>query len=174
LSGINFGGRGGIVIDGKTSVTELESVSYGPTTGNEISMPIYQGTGTAKELIPKDTYGCAVHVADFSILCNTKPGIAGPHKWNVIVKGQTSADALVTTVTRYSPPIILSRTPSVFKTDGTTEVVVSGTEFGTFDTHASFQIVFSKDVLRNNCDSTVRRSSEYCISKTPKTNHFLT
>ena len=48
-----------------------------------------------------------------------------------------------------------SRTPSVFKTDGTTEVVVSGTEFGTFDTHASFQIVFSKGVLRNNCDSTI-------------------
>ena len=155
LSGINFGGRGGVVVDGKTSVTELESVSYGPTTGNEISMPIYQGTGTAKELIPKDTFGCAIHVADFSILCNTKPGIAGPHKWNVVVKGQTSGDSITTTITRYSPPSILSRTPSVFKTDGTTEVVVSGTEFGTFDTHASFQIVFSKGVLRNNCDSTI-------------------
>jgi hypothetical protein len=132
LSGINFGTKGT-----STVPAELESVTYGPYLGTEISMPILRD-GTAS--INPSEAGCKIHEATFSILCNTKPGIAGPHSWLITVKGQTSQKL---TTTRYSRPIINTVVPNKFSTSGGDTVVITGDEFGTADTASSFQVIMT-------------------------------
>jgi hypothetical protein len=137
LSGINFGKRGGNAGD-NSSTSELEAITFGKF-GREFSMEIYSGSGPASSLIPQGKPGCAIHEPSFSILCNTKPGIAGPHKWIVTVKGQVSQAS--ETVTRYAAPVIENREPvtGLLSTDGTTTVVLAGVEFGTNDALATFR-----------------------------------
>ena len=137
LSGFNFG---------RTS--DLESVTYGPFTGTEVSMNIV-ADGTSLE---KSKGGCKIHEPSFSILCNTLPGIAGPHNWIVTVKGQVSQQLIKT---RYASPIVSSVSPAQFPTSGNTKVVITGEEFGTADSAASFQVVFTNGGPVNHCkDST--------------------
>ena len=143
LSGINFGQQSGST-SRNSSTSELEAVTYGKF-GREFSMEIFGGGNGGSDgsssfsLIPPGRSGCAIHEPSFSILCNTKAGIAGPHKWIVTVKGQVSQASVV--VTRYAAPIIESREPAtgLLSTDGTTTVVLAGIEFGTNDALATFK-----------------------------------
>jgi hypothetical protein len=130
LSGINFGTKG-----------ELQGVSLGPVSGEQVSLPIYEAPG----LIPMDVNqgGCAVLVPSFSLVCKTIPGIAGPHTWLVTTRGQVS-EATVVGETRYSPPRIEAIDPHAVATEGNVTVVMSGAEFGVSDPDATFKVVFSK------------------------------
>jgi hypothetical protein len=101
LSGINFGSAG--VPGGRAA--ELESVKYGPSNDQVIVMPIV----AANVALTKSEPGCKIHEATFSILCNTRPGIAGPHKWFIAVRGQTSQE---TVETYYSAPQISTILPN--------------------------------------------------------------
>lgn len=137
---INFGSKSGAGTSGSSgNVAELDRVTYGPSSGTEVSMQVYRSTSATTttiaataSAIPKGKPGCTIHESSFSILCNTKPGIAGPHKWIITVKGQSSLfDTNIHTT--YASPTIVSRSPAELQTDGTTKVVLSGTDFGTFD-----------------------------------------
>ena len=143
LNGINFGSAGT-----NTRDAELESVTYGPSTGAEISMPL---VAPNVNLSPSQA-GCKIYKTTFSILCNTKPGIAGPHRWIITVKGQASQEVVNT---RYSAPQISSVVPSQFSTSGGTTVVLTGTEFGTADSAATFRIIFTKGAAVDNCNNAV-------------------
>ena len=144
LSGFNFGTKGT-----STTPAELESVTFGPYLGTEISMPILSdGSAT----LSKSEAGCKIHEATFSIVCNTKPGIAGPHSWIVTVKGQPSQE---TVQTNYERPSIVSLSPAQFPTSGGTTVVITGTEFGTADSAASFKVIFTNGAPVSDCNNTI-------------------
>ena len=83
-SGINMGRAG--------SGSELESVTYG-STGTDQSIPIV-------ETLSNTAAGCTMHVATFSILCRTPPGIAGPHYWKITVAGQATQEMVKTEYSR--------------------------------------------------------------------------
>ena len=100
LNGVNFGSAGT-----NTRDAELESVTFGPSTGTEISMPLF----SPSDALTKSQAGCKIHKPTFSILCNTKPGISGPHRWIVTVKGQVSQEVVNT---RYSVPQIATVVPN--------------------------------------------------------------
>jgi hypothetical protein len=162
LSGINLGskyGPGGDLNISQGHYSELESVTYGPTTGNEISMPIYKGHRNTQglspsALIPLNEPGCTIYENSFSILCNTRPGIAGPNYWRVKVRGQQSSNNEVKIFTNYASPIILHRTPSQLLTSGSENVILTGINFGTNDPLVTFQIIFSKVSAQNDCSNT--------------------
>ena len=100
LNGVNFGSAGT-----NTRDAELESVTFGPSTGTVISMPLF----APSDVLTKSEAGCKIHQPTFSILCNTKPGISGPHRWIVTVKGQVSQEVVNT---RYSIPQITTVVPN--------------------------------------------------------------
>ena len=155
LSGKNFGSRNGLVLsNGVTTLAELEKISFGPILGTEFNMPLYKGSAQAKDLIPKGKPGCAVHISSFSILCNTRAGILGPHKWIITVKGQSHTTEKIT---QYSEPIVESSAPSLLNTDGSTKIIVSGMEFGTSDPLTNFEMVFSKGKFRSDCVDTANQ-----------------
>ena len=140
LSGFNFGSKGT-----STTPAELESVTFGPRTGKEVTMPILSdGTAT----LGKSQHGCKIHEASFSILCNTKPGIAGPHYWLVTVKGQVSQEIAQT---NYARPSIETVSPAQFPTSGGTFVTIKGTEFGTADQNADFKVIFTNGNPVSDC-----------------------
>ena len=153
LSGINFGTAGT-----NAQPMELEAVTYGPNTGSEVVMPLVPHTAT----LTKSVAGCQIHKATFSIICNTKPGIAGPHKWFVTVKGQTSQEIVTT---QYSPPQIHSISPTKFSTSGGTAVTIVGDEFGTSDPAASFRVVFTKGPAVSSCANAASTCHEISATK---------
>ena len=117
------------------SGSELESVTYG-STGTDQSIPIV-------ETLSNTAAGCTMHVATFSILCRTPPGIAGPHYWKITVAGQATQEMVKT---EYSRPQINDANITL-STAGNEVVILAGTEFGTHDDDASFRLYLSRVTL---------------------------
>ena len=143
LNGGNFGG-----------ISELERVSFGPSTGLEIDMPIYDSPA----LIPKSSPGCAILVPSFAIACNTKPGIAGPHKFVISVKGQVSQPVEVGSISYAKPRLKSMKLPGgkpEMNTKGSEVVEIVGSEFSTQDSLATYRVVMTKGpssvLLVSNC-----------------------
>jgi hypothetical protein len=139
FSGINFGRVGT-----DANPAELESVTYGGSRGTEIIMPVLRN-GAALE---KSVAACRVHEPSFSVACNTRPGIAGPHKWIITVRGQSSTEIVET---NYAPPNIEAISPAKSRTDGGTVIQVIGTEFGIRDEDAKFKIVLTRGAPSSSC-----------------------
>jgi hypothetical protein len=147
LSGINLGRSG--------AYSELESVTYGPT-GSGIPIDIVQ-------TLTNDKAGCKVHVATFSIICRTPPGIAGPHNWFVIVKGQKSSQKIAIQ-TKYKGPIINDANYTL-GTQGNEQVILAGSEFGTSDAASSFRVIFVKGDFVSSCDDVLTPCFDLPASK---------
>ncbi len=133
LNGGNFG-----------DTAELETVTFGPSTGRQVAMKLY----ASPETIPKSSAGCAVLVPSFSIACSTKPGIAGPHMFVVTVRGQSSQPVAAGSIS-YATPVIKSialrdAPTSELSTSGTQVVEIVGKEFGTQDEQATYRVVLTK------------------------------
>lgn len=139
FSGLNFGRTGSSV-----EMSELETTTFGPFTGREVSMPVIRDGSPFQ----KSVAACRVHEPSFSVACNTKPGIAGPHKWIFTVRGQSTEQIVET---RYAAPNIDKISPILLNTDGSSTVFVEGTEFGTLDSNARFRVILTRGAPASSC-----------------------
>ena len=145
LTGLNFGTPNSLGVYG----TEfLELVTYGPT-GTE-----YKAAN------------CVVQ-ASTRIRCETVAGVGGGLFWQVTVASQVSD--LSTATSSYAAPHISTMTPSIGDTDGSTTVLLEGTNFAT-NTNPIVFFGNNENICANeegvcSCDGEVHYGRKYTTGK---------